>query len=224
MKSLAIFIITFLVLFVPVYAQEQTNPTFTRHLEKIPWFDFNVLARDSTIIELPDIHSVSWQVTLDNDLLYEDPDSSAVLRLYDSEIDGKFIEIGMGGPPDDKFWVAVLLPGEEEYVVVHKKLERGWAPETRVIAAYSDRSGLTVNNGERISVSNVNIGIFEIESYSVHGLEGSDDPLPVYSGLITMEIISGDPAENIFHFFPYFVTGGVALIIAVAVVAKKRSS
>jgi len=223
MKSFVIFIITFLVLFVPVYAQEETNPTFTYHVEKIPWFDFNVLARDSPIIEFPDTHSVSWQVTINNDLLYDNPASSAVLRLYDSEVDGKFIEIGMGSPPDDKFWVAVRLPGEEEYVVVHKKLERGWAPETRVMVSYSDRSGMTVNNGERISVSNVDIGLFEIKSYSVHGLEGSTDPLPVYSGLMTLEIISGDPAKNIFHFWPYYVTGGIALIIVIAVIAKKRS-
>ena len=34
----------------------------------------------------------------------------------------------MGAPDDDKLWVAVQIPGAEEYVVVHSKLERGWVP------------------------------------------------------------------------------------------------
>jgi hypothetical protein len=145
------------------------------------------------------------------------------MRFYDVTNTEKFIEVGMGSQPDDKFWIAVQIPEETGYVVIHSKLERGWVPEGNPVLAFTERAGLTVNNGERIVISNLNVGIFEIGSYSVYGMESSSDPPAVNSGSLTMEFMSGDPAANQLHLFPFVLAGGIGILVAVLLVTKKRS-
>ncbi len=216
-------IFVFLIFFENASAQESKNPSLITNTDEIPWYEFNVVAREAKIIELDNIHAKSWQITIDNNLQYTDVGGNAVLRFYDADISEKFIEIGMGGPPDDKFWVAVQLP-EEGYVVVHNRLERGWIPETKVIASYTDQAGLTVNNGERIVLTNLDIDLFSIKSFSTYGLEGSTDNAAVFSGSMNVEYLSGDPAQSMLHLFPFYVTAGIGIIAAIAFLTKKRSS
>jgi hypothetical protein len=89
--------------------------------------------------------------------------------------------------------------------------------------SYTDRAGLTVNNGARIVVTNLDIGKFEIESYSVHGMQGSTDPPAINSGIMVIEILSGDPGKNLFAFFPFYVAAGIGIIGATLYFTKKRS-
>ena len=153
-------------------AQEEQvkNPSLLVELITIPWQNFNKISTEAQIIELSSIHKTSWQVTIDNNLQYGNPSGNAVIRLYDENVEDKFVEIGMGAPDDDKLWVAVQIPGAEEYVVVHSKLERGWVPSAKTIISYTERAGMTINNGARIIITNLDIGVFGIKSYSVHGM------------------------------------------------------
>lgn len=208
---------------IPVFAQETKNPSLIINTIDVPWYEFNKVARDAQIIELEHIHSISWQVTIDNNLAYANPNGNAVLRIYDDTIPDKFVEIGMGSNPNDKFWLAAQLP-KEGYVVVHNKLERGWIPTAKIIVSYTERAGLTVNNGERIVVSNLDIGEFAIGSYSTHGMESSTDPPATNSGGLTIEFLSGDPAENVFHLFPFYVTAAVGVLAGALYLSKKRSA
>ena len=179
----------------PAFAQEESNNiTLSMANIDIDYNDFNKPSRDQVIIPFDDIHDVSWQVNLVNELLYGNPTGNGVIRFYDATIEDKFIEIGMGSPPDKKCWIAVQLP-EEGYVVVHDKLDRGWLPGAKVVLVYADTAGLTVNNGERIVLSNLDIEGFEIQAYSVWGMEGSQDPPATTSGYLNLEILSGDPKE-----------------------------
>jgi hypothetical protein len=205
----------------PAFAQETKNPSLVTDMIEIPADEFNVVLRDTSIVKLDDIHAISWQVTIDNNLIYSNPDGTAVLRLYDS---GKndLIEIGMGPQPNSKLWVAVTTP-KEGYIVVHKNFERGWYPETKLIISYTDKAGLTVNNGARIVVTNLDIGTFAIDSYSVHGMESSTDPPAVNSGSMIIDILSGDPSKNIFAYFPFYMAIGVGIIVAVLFLTKKRT-
>jgi hypothetical protein len=82
---------------------------------------------------------------------------------------------------------------------------------------------LTVNNGARITVSNLNIGSFEIDSYSVFGMEGSSDPPAVNSGSMIVEFLSGDPSENVFAFFPFYLAAAIGILVGVLFLTKKRS-
>lgn len=217
-------IVIFLMILVvnPIYAQETKNPSLTLHTEKIPFSEFNKISRDSQPVTFEKVHAINWQVTIENELLYANPNGNAVLRLYDTDIQDKFIEIGMGSPSDYKFWVAAQLP-DTGYVVIHNMLERGWSPNARITVSYTDTTGLTVNNGIRIVVSNIDVGIFAIEGYSVHGMESSSDPPAINSGTLSVEFLSGDPAQNIFHFFPFYVTAAIGAIVGILYLTKKRS-
>ena len=61
------------------------------------------------------------------------------------------------------------------------------------------------------------------KGYSVHGKDGTTDPPAVNSGSLTLDFLSGDPAQNIFAFFPFYVAAGVGIIVAVLFVTKKRT-
>ena len=206
----------------PAFAQELTNPSLLLDTIDVPSDEFNRILREAPVVFLDDVHAVSWQVTIDNNLLYANPNGNAVLRLYDAETHDEFIEVGMGPKPDNKFWVAVQTP-KEGYIVVHKDLDRGWYPQAKSIISYTDRAGLTVNNGARIVVTNLDIGTFAIDSYSVYGKEGSTDPPAVNSGSMIIEFLSGDPAKNAFAMFPFYMAAGVGIIVGVLFLTKKRS-
>ena len=209
--------------FIPVFAQESVNPSLIIDEQEIQSAEFNKIAREISIVELDDIHATSWQVTLDNNLLYANPEGNAVIRLYDVNREETFIEVGMGSPPEYTFWVAVQLP-DEGYVPIHNKLERGWSESSKTIVSYTDRAGLTVNNGARIVVTNLDIGVFAIDSYSVHGKQSSTDPPAINSGTYIAEFLSGDPSKNLFSLFPFFVTAAVGGLVGALFILKKRSS
>ncbi len=206
----------------PAFAQEAKNPSLIIDTLEVFADEFNVVLRDAKIVFLDDVHAVSWQVTMDNNLLYANPEGNAVLRLYDEETADEFIEVGMGPKPDNKFWVAVQTP-KEGYVVVHRDLDRGWYPEAKSIISYTDRAGLTVNNGARIVVTNLDIGQFAINSYSVHGKQGSTDPPAMNSGSMIIEFLSGDPAKNTFALFPFYMAAGIGSIVIALLLFTKRS-
>jgi len=206
----------------PAFAQEEKNPSLIIDTLEIPSDEFNTVLREAPIRVLDEVHAVSWQVTIDNNLFYANPNGNAVLRLYDQATHDEFIEVGMGPEPDNKFWVAVQTP-KEGYIVVHSDLDRGWYPQAKSIISYTDRAGLTVNNGARIVVTNLDIGQFAIHSYSVHGMAGSTDPPAISSGSIIIEFLSGDPAKNIFALYPFYMAAGVGIMVAVLFITKKRT-
>jgi len=222
MKYFVVILLVTIPLLNPAFAQEIANPSLIVYNEEVPYYDFNRVARDTVIMELGDIHKISWQVLLYNDLMYANPDGNAVVRFYDVSGPETFLEIGMGSPPDHKFWIAAQLP-DVGYVVVHDMLERGWTPDAKLTVAYTDRAGMTVNNGLRIVVSNLDIGVFAIDSYSVHGMESSTDPPAVNTGSLKMEFLSGDPGKSIYHLMPFYVTAVVGAIAGILFLTKKRS-
>jgi hypothetical protein len=206
----------------PAFAQEIKNPSVIIDTIEIPADEFNIVLRDAPILALNDVHAVSWQVTIDNNLFYENPDGNAVLRIYNQDPLGtEFVEIGMGSQPEYKLWVAVKTQ-KEGYIIVHRNLDRGWPPDAKLVLSYTDRGGLTVNNGARIVVTNLDIGVFAIDSYSVHGMEGSTDPPAVNSGSMIVEFLSGDPAKNVFALYPFVLAVGIFSIVIILFLTKKR--
>lgn len=222
MKYLTVLVLLVGLFATPAFAQDLKNPSLIINNIEVPSDEFNRIQRDAPIVKLDKVHGVSWQVTIDNNLLYANPNGNAVLKLYDAETHDEFIEVGMGSHPDNKFWVAVQTP-KEGYVVVHKDLDRGWYPQAKSIVSYTDRAGLTVNNGARIVVTNLDIGVFAIDAYSTYGMEGSTDPPAVNSGSMIVEFLSGDPSKNVFALFPFFVAAGIGVIVGILFITKKRS-
>jgi len=174
------------------------------------------------IVEFENIHASSWQIEFHNDLLYGNPDGDAVIRIYDSEIADKFFEIGMGSHPRYSYWIAASVQ-ETGYVLLYSAYENGWAPGKPTKITYSEQGGLTVDNGLRTVLSNLDISPFAIKSYSVHGMKGSTDPPAVTDGVFTVKIISADYGEFPLWIFPFVVTGIVGAGVIILIFSKRRS-
>ena len=213
-----------------VFAQEpkigdyldQINPSLIIKQTEIPYFEFNKISRDAVIVEFENIHASSWQIELHNDLLYGNPDGDAAIRIYDSEIANKFFEIGMGSHPRYSYWIAAEVP-ETGYVLLYSSYENGWAPGKPTKITYSEQGGLTVDNGLRTVLSNLDISPFTIKSYSVYGMKGSADPPATTDGVFTVKIMSADYSENPLSLFPFVVPSIIGVGVIILIFSKKRS-
>src|SRR5690242_258289 len=95
----------------PVYAQESTvNKSEHYDSVLVPYSAFNVNVKNATVFKLEHEHVNNRKLEMQNKLQYTDQEENAVVRLYEHLDTPKFIEIGMGGPPDYQFWVAVNTP------------------------------------------------------------------------------------------------------------------
>lgn len=208
---------------VPAHAIQQSNPSLLSQTVNISPGQFNKIQDDKNIISFENTHAGAWQITIQNNLLYSNPKGNAIVRIYDAKIDGKFIEIGMGSPPERKFWVALNFP-DVGYLTATRIDKEGWFANSKVIAAYSDSEGVTINNGQRIVVSGVELKEFVIGKYEVYGMDEPTDPPAINSGTFSMDVLSGDVSKNPLHYYPFYVAGGVGVVIVILLITKKRSS
>ena len=228
MKYLLIIFLAFTI--IPAFGQEPmigdylepSNPSLIIQQTEIPYSEFNKVKSNTVIVDFENIHAGSWQAELHNDLLYGNPDGDAVIRIYDSDVSEKFFEIGMGSHPRLSYWIAANVP-ETGYVLLYSAYENGWAPGNPTKITYSEQNGLTVDNGLRTVLSNLDISPFAIKSYSVHGMKGSTDPPAVTDGVFTVKIISANYGENPLSIFPFVVTGIIGAGLIVLIFSKKRS-
>ena len=215
---------------IPAFAQEPIigdyvqpiNESLLIQQTEISYLEFNRVSSDAVIKEFVSMHPHSWQAELHNNLLYGNPEGDAVIRIYDSEIPGKFFEIGMGSHPRYTYWIAADVPSTG-YVLLYSAFENGWAPGKPTRITYSEQTGLTVDNGLRTVLSNLDISPFTIKSYSVFGMKGSTDPPAVTDGVFTVKIISADYGDNPLVLFPFGVTGIIGIFVAVLIFSKKRA-
>ena len=228
MKYFFVIFLAFTVL--PAFAQEPIIGDYIQPLNEsllikqteISYLEFNRVSSDAVIKEFVSMHPHSWQAELHNNLLYGNPEGDAVIRIYDSEIPGKFFEIGMGSHPKYSYWIAADVP-ETGYVLLYSAFENGWIPGKPTKITYSEQTGLTVDNGLRTVLSNLDLSPFTIKSYSVFGMKGTTDPPAVTNGIYTVKIISADYGENPLSLFPFVVTGILGVVVAVLIFSKRRS-
>jgi len=228
MKYLLVIFLAFTI--IPAFGQEPmigdylepSNPSLIIQQTEIPYSEFNKVKSNTVIVDFENAHAGSWQAELHNDLLYGNPDGDAVIRIYDLDIPEKFFEIGMGSHPRYSYWIAADVP-ETGYVLLYSAYENGWAPGNPTKITYSEQNGLTIDNGLRTVLSNLDISPFAIKSYSVHGMKGSTDPPAVTDGVFTVKIISADYGENPLSIFPFVVTGIIGAGVIILIFSKKRS-
>lgn len=201
---------------------QQLNPSLILHTEEITYEEFNNNSNYGKKIKLDKSHSISWQISLTNNLVY-DSGTDVIIRFYDSQDQNKFIEIGMGGgPQQNKFWVG-MLTSDNQYLVPYHKLDRGWIRDTNIIITYTERAGLTVNNGERIVLSNLDIGNFSVLYYNIDKTSNNNHDDYVSSGSLILEFMSGDPAQNPYHLFPFYLVGSIGCVVVLLLIFTKRS-
>jgi len=228
MKYLLIIFLAFTI--IPAFGQEPmigdylepSNPSLIIQQTEIPYSEFNKVQSNTVIVDFENMHAGSWQAELHNDLLYGNPDGDAVIRIYDLDIPEKFFEIGMGSHPMYSYWIAADVP-KTGYVLLYSAFENGWVPGKPTKITYSEQGGLTIDNGLRTVLSNLDISPFVIKSYSVHGMKGSTDPPAVTDGVFTVKIISADYGENPLWIFPFVVTGIVGAGVIILIFSKRRS-
>ena len=210
--------------FLPVYAQESTVNK-SEHYDSIlvPYSAFNVNVKNATVFKLDHEHVTNWQVEMENKLQYANQGGNVVVRLYEDLNKPKFIEIGMGGPPDYRFWVAVNTP-EDGYFMIHQEDKVGWTSDKPITATHSSNGGLTVSVGPREAVSNLDIAGFTVREFTVSGMTSSSDSPPVSSGVLTFSAISGDPSQNPIFYMPMIVLAVSVAVIIVLLKTKKRST
>ncbi|MGI0004176.1 MAG: hypothetical protein ACREAX_02650 [Candidatus Nitrosotenuis sp.] len=207
---------------VPAYGQEAVNPSLIVQKVDIMAEDFNKVQQDADAIPFENTHAGTWQITIQNKLLYGNPDGDAIVRLYDANTANKFIEIGMSSPPERQFWIALNFP-DIGYIPATRIDKSGWFEGINVILANNDAQGISISNGQRIVVSGVDLKEFVVGSYQVFGMREKTDPPAMNSGSLHIEVMSGDVSKNPFHYYPFYVTGVVGAIIGVLLVLKKRS-
>lgn len=212
----------FVMVFLPAHAQNYSNPSLVLQKVDVSPDDFNKISRDATITKLDNVNSGSWQITIENKLLYANPTGSAVVRFYDADDPEKFIEVGMDSPSDRRLWIGLQLPGEGYIPVTHVDKE-GWSDSTKIILAYSEAQGVSISNGQRVVVTNLDLKGFSVNAYSVYGMMESTDPPAINSGTFSFEVLSGDVSKNPFHYFPFYVSGAAAALVGILLLIKKRS-
>jgi hypothetical protein len=210
--------------FLPVYAQQSTMNKSERYdFVEVPYSAFNVVSKNSTVFKLDHEHATNWQVEIENKLKYENPNSTAVIRLYEDLNKPKFIEIGMGNAPNYRFWVAINTP-EDGYFVIQDDNKLGWTPDKYITATHSSNGGLTVSVGQKVAVANLDIAGFTVREFTVHGMNSLSEPPSVYSGKMTLSFISGNPAENPIFYIPMMVLAGTVAMIIILLKTKKRTT
>jgi len=210
-------------IFLPAYAQQSSmNKSEHYDVVEVAYDAFNVVKNNATAFKLPHEHVTNWQMEIENKLRYATPDASAVIRLYEDLKSQKFIEIGMGSPPDYKFWTAVNTP-EDGYFVIQQPQKLGWSPGKIVTITHSSNSGLSVSVGQKVMVDNLDIAGFTVRDFTVYGMGSISDPPATNSGSVTLSIVSGNPAENPIFYMPFIVLGGTVVLIVVLLKTKKRT-
>jgi hypothetical protein len=210
--------------FLPVYAQESTiNKSERYDYVEVPYGAFNVVTKNSTVYKLDHEHVTNWQVEIENTLKYVSPNSTAVIRLYEDLNNPKFIEIGMGGAPNYRFWVAINTP-EDGYFMIQDDNKLGWTPGKYVTATHSSNGGLTVSVGQKVAVTNLDIAGFTVRDFTVHGMNSQYDSPPVSDGKVTLSFVSGDPSQNPIFYMPIIVLAVSIAVIVILLKTKKRST
>ena len=220
-KMFLLMLSVLVMVFLPAHAQSFSNPSLILQTIDVSPGEFNKISRDATITRLDTTHSGSWQITIENKLLYANPIGSAIVRFYDIDTD-KFIEVGMDSPSDRRFWVGLQLPGEG-YIPVTHIYKEGWYDNAKIILAYNDDQGVSISNGKRVVVTNLDLKGFSVNAYSVYGMVESTDPPAINSGKFTFDILSGDVSKNPLHYYPFYVSGAVAALVGILLLIKKRS-
>lgn len=217
-----LFVLLLITPLLPVYAQQSSmNKSEQYDVIDVPFNSFNVVRNDATVFRLAHEHVTNWQLEIQNKLVYENPNGSAVIRLYEDLSKQKYIEIGMGSPPDYRFWVAVNTP-QDGYFLIHDDKINGWSTDKVVTVTHSSNSGLSVSAGSSVKVDSLDVAGFTVRAFTVYGMVASTDPPTVNQGELSMSFVSGNPAENPIFYMPTVLLVGVGALIVVLLKTKKR--
>lgn len=187
----------------------------------IPFNAANSTIDAPSLYRFKDKHIANWILTISNNLIYnpDNGDAKVILRFRNSYNTNEFLEVGMTGL-DRVLWFAV---GKESigYMTMYRN-SNAWFPERAIMMTYAQGERLSVNNGQRIVVDRLNIEQFAIDGVEVYGRDGIDAPYSALAGVITIEVVSGNPLDNPIMSIPFIITGAVAGVVLILLRFKRR--
>ena len=104
------------------------------------------------------------------ELTYANPNGSAIIRLYEDPTVQKFIEVGMGSPPDYRLWVVVNTPSDGYFVIIDERTG-GWTPGQIVTVQHTSNGGLSASIGQQVLVDNLDVAGFTVRDIAASGLD-----------------------------------------------------
>ncbi|MFZ1076457.1 MAG: hypothetical protein WAN47_03380, partial [Nitrosotalea sp.] len=76
--------------------------------------------------------------------------------------------------------------------------------------------------GQQVLVDNLDVAGFTVRDIAASGLDSASDPPAASSGSVSINIVSGDPAQNPIFYLPFIVVGVTGVLIGVLIKTKKR--
>lgn len=217
-KALVLIIPLILILIHPAHAQEGG-----RMVDRlvIPFNAANSTPENPSLYSLQNRHAANWIVTISNNLIYNPDNDKAkvVMRFKNAFNTNEFLELGMTGK-DRTLWLAVSKEGVG-YLVIYRN-ENAWFPDRSIMMTYAQGERLSVNNGQRIIADRLNIEQFALNMVEVYGRDDYTSSESALGGVVTIEVVSGNPLDNPIMSVPFIVTGAVAGIVLILLKFKRR--
>ena len=164
----------------------------------------------------------NWILTIQNNMSYSDmQNAKTIVKLQEPAPSDKFIEIAMFGDASKKFWVAVNTK-ESGYIRVYEHDNDGWSRDQTIIVVHANNQGLTMTNGQRISIDKLSINDFTIASIAVYGKDDPTSAVNTYRGDISFNVIYGNPINSPLYYLPLAMIVGIGGLVIGLLVFKKR--
>jgi hypothetical protein len=217
-----------------VYAQNQSQTIYhsnigdidvlkTKNSERfvLPYDASNTDRKNPLIYTYDPPKGINWLLFLENNMTYSNSsEAKTIIKLMEPKPSEKFIELALF-EKNSKFWVAVNT-NESGYIRVHERDTDGWSTEQPITIGHANNQGLTVTNGKRIVIDKLSLDGFNLGSIAVYGKDDVNSPVNSIDGLISFNLLYGNPRDSPLYFLPIIMLVLVGGVILFLLKIKKR--
>lgn len=226
---MAIVAVFSLLIMAPLLASAQNNQAFDIIKSKgsesftLPYDATNRTVKDPFIYKYDQPKAPNWILDIHNGLSYTAaPGVKTVIKIQEPTPSQKYIEIVMFGDQSRKFLVSVNTPDTGYYRVYNGELG-GWTTESAVTLTHDSNGGLSVTDGKRTVVAELDLQGFSVGSIAVYGNDESGSTFQnANGGNISFQVLYGDFKDSQLYLVPAAIMAGLGGIIGAILVFKKR--
>lgn len=226
--SMAIVAVSILIM-MPLLAFAQNNQAFDVIKSKgsegftLPYDATNRNIKDPLVYTYDQPKAPNWILDIHNSLSYTASSGvKTVIKIQEPAPSQKYIEIIMFGDQSRKFLVSVNTPDTGYYRVYDGDLG-GWSTESAVTLTHDSNGGLSVTDGKRTVVAELDLQGFSVGSIAVYGNDDAGSTFQnANGGNISFQILYGDFKDSQLYLVPAAIMAGLGGIIGAILVFKKR--
>ena len=228
--SLAIVGISILIMLAPVLASAQNNQAFDVLKAKgsenfaVSYQATNTNIKQPFVYTYDPPKAPNWILSIRNNLSYTaEPGVKTVIKIQEPAPSQKYIEVIMFGDKSRKFLVSVNTPDTGYYRIYDGNLG-GWSTENPITVEHHTNGGLSVSDGKRNVVDELNLQGFTASSIVVYGNDDAGSTFQnANGGNISFQILYGDFKDSPLYIVPAAIMIGVGGLIGGLLIFKKRS-